>query len=185
MRASAEHRARHDVDERLRIQSTLSEYSNGFSEHLQRGRAHHVAEQFDEVCFFRVGADHKSALSETVEDRLAALDIGRDASGDDEQLARLGSIRISEHRRSYVALSVPRMLAREQRRGRRADRAHRQMDRAGHQTRGQTVETISPRPNTISCTASSSGNMLMTTSQWNRSLISVVGLRPSASSLPI
>ena len=89
-----------------------------------------------------IGADHKRPLSETVEDRLAALDIGRCAGGDDEQLARLGGIRISEHRRSDVALPVPRMLARQQRGGRRADRAHRQMDRAGHQTRGQTVETI-------------------------------------------
>ena len=63
-----------------------------------------------------------------------------DAGGDDEQLARLGGIRIPEHRRSHIALSVPCMLARQQRCGRRADRAHRQMDRAWHQPCGQTVK---------------------------------------------
>ena len=84
MRTSAEHRARHDVDERLWIQPTLSQHGNGFSEHLQRRRAHHVAEQFDEVRVLRVGADHKGSLSQTIEDRLAAHDFGRAASGDDE-----------------------------------------------------------------------------------------------------
>ncbi len=144
VRAPAEHRARHDVDERLWIEPTLSDHGNDFSEHLQRRRAHHIAEQFEEVCVLRVGTDHKCPLSKVVEDRLAALDIGGNASGDDEQLARLGSIRIPEHRRSYITLSVARMLARQERRSRRANRAHRQMDCAGHQTRGQTVETDVP-----------------------------------------
>ncbi len=111
MRTPSEHRARHDVDEWLGIQPTLPNDSNDFSEHLQRGRAHHVAEQFDEVCIRRLGTDHKRSLTKIVEDRLAALDIGRSASGDNEQLARLGSVRIPEYRRSYVALSIARMLA--------------------------------------------------------------------------
>jgi len=46
-------------------------------------------------------------LSENVQDRLAALDIGRGAGSDDEELARLGGIRIAEYRRGDVALSVP------------------------------------------------------------------------------
>src|SRR5258707_324609 len=70
----------------------------------------------------------------------------RGASGNDEQLARLGGIRIPEHRRSYVTLPVPRMLARHDRRSRRANCAHREVDRAGHQTRGQTVETVVAGP---------------------------------------
>jgi len=101
-----------------------------------------IAEQFEEVCVSRFGPDHKCPLSDTVEDRLAALDVRGDAGGNDEQLARLGGIRIPEHRRSYVPLPVPRMLVRHGRRGRRANCAHRQVDRAGHETRGQTVEIV-------------------------------------------
>ena len=89
----------------------------------------------------RVGTDHKCPLSKDVEDRLAAFDIGGNAGGDDEQLPRLGSIRIAEYRRGYVALSFASMLARKERRSRRANRTHRQMDRAGHQARRQTVKT--------------------------------------------
>jgi len=111
VRTPAEHRARHNVDERLRIQPALSNDSDDFSEHLYRGRAHHVAEQFDEVCIRRLGTDHTRPLPEIVEDRLAALDIGWSASGNDERLARLGSVRIPEYRRSYVALSIARVLA--------------------------------------------------------------------------
>ena len=122
----------------------LADHGNDFAEHLQGGRAHHVAKQLDEVCVSRVGTDHKRLLPEAVEDRLTALDVGRGAPGNDEQLARLGGIRISEYRRGHVALSVPGVLAREQRRRRRADRAHRQMDRAGVQPRRQTVEVSVP-----------------------------------------
>ena len=60
-----------------------------------------------------IGTDHECPLSETVEERLAALDIGRGAGGDDEELARLGGVRISKDRRGDVALPVTRMLARE------------------------------------------------------------------------
>jgi hypothetical protein len=128
----------------MMIQSTLSHHRHDFSDHLQRRRAHHVAEQFEEICVLRIATDDKRPLSENVEDRLAAFDIGRDAGGDKEQLPCFGRIRIPEHRRSYVALSEPRMLARQQRGSRGANRAHRQMDRARHQARGQTVEIVVP-----------------------------------------
>src|SRR5882757_8899135 len=62
VRTSAKHGARHDLDERSRIQSTFSDHGNDFSEHFQGGRAHHVAEQLEEVCVPRVGADRKSPL---------------------------------------------------------------------------------------------------------------------------
>ena len=53
----------------------FADESDGFSEHLERGRGHHVAEQLDEVCVRGVGIDHKCPLSETVEERLTARDI--------------------------------------------------------------------------------------------------------------
>ena len=77
VRASAEHRARHDVDEWLGVESALADHGNDFAEHLQRRRAHHVAEQLDEICVSRIGTDHKSLLPEIVEERPAALDVGR------------------------------------------------------------------------------------------------------------
>ena len=130
MRAPAKHCARHDVDERPRIHPALADDGDHLAEHLQRRRAHHVAEQFDEVCVSRIGTDHKSPLSQNVENWLTAFDVGRGAGGDNEQLARLGGIGIAEHRRSYVALPVPCVLVRQLRRGRRANGAHRQMDRS-------------------------------------------------------
>ncbi len=125
MCAPTEHCTRHDVDERQRIQPALADDSNDFSEHLQRRRAHHIAKQLEEVCVSWIGTDCKSSLSEAVEDRSATLDIGRGASGNDEQLARLGGVRIPEHRRSDVTLPVPGMLARHSRRGRGTNCAHR------------------------------------------------------------
>src|SRR5260370_13273091 len=87
-----------------------------------------------------IGSDHERLLPEIVDERPTALDIGCDAGDNDEELARLGGIRISEDRRCNVALSVTRMLAREMRRSRRADRAHRKMNCAGHQSQGETVD---------------------------------------------
>ena len=60
-----------------------------------------------------IGPDDECLLPEIVEDRPAALDIGGVARGDDEELARPGGIRISEDRRSHVALPVTGMLARQ------------------------------------------------------------------------
>ena len=143
------------------------------------------AKQFDEVRVTRVGADHKGPLSETVEDRLAARDIGRDAGGDNEQLARLGGIRIPEDRRGYVALPVPRMLACEHRRGRRTYRAHRQVNCTRHQTRGQTVEIV------VAATKHDLAHGIVVWQHTDHELaVEQVtdirwGLRPSVSSLPI
>ena len=67
MRAAAEHRAGHHVDERLGIESALTNYSDDLSQHLQRGRSHHVTEQLDQVRVFGIGAHDKCFLSETVE----------------------------------------------------------------------------------------------------------------------
>ncbi len=69
----------------------------------------------------RIVTDHKRPLSETVEERPATLDIGRVSGGDDEELARLGGIRISEDRRRDVALSGHCMLGSRARRGGGAD----------------------------------------------------------------
>src|SRR3981189_1782031 len=87
-----------------------------------------------------IGADHKSLLSETVDDRPAALDICCGAGGDDKKLPRLRGIGISEDRRRDVALAVARMLAREVGGSGRTDRAHREVNRARHQSKGKTVE---------------------------------------------
>jgi hypothetical protein len=76
VRAPAEHRRRHDVYERPWIQSALSDYGHDFSEHLECRRAHHIAEQFDEVGVLRVGSDNECPLSKVVQDWLAAYDIG-------------------------------------------------------------------------------------------------------------
>src|SRR5882762_522501 len=87
-----------------------------------------------------IGTDHKSLLSETVDDGPAAFDICRGAGGDDKKLPRLGGIGISEDRRRDVALAVARMLAGEVGGSGRTDRAHREMNRARHQPKGKTVE---------------------------------------------
>src|ERR1700716_840060 len=86
------------------------------------------------------GTDHKSLLPETVDDRPAALDIRRGAGRDHKKLPRLGGIGISEDRRRDVALAVARMLAREVGGSGRTDRAHREVNRARHQSKGKTVE---------------------------------------------
>jgi hypothetical protein len=117
MRASVEHRACHDVDESLGLESALESHSDDLSQHLQRGRGHHITEQFDEVCVTGIGTDHKCLLSETVEQRLTAFDVGKGTGGDNEKLARLGGIRISKHRRCDVALPATGMLPRQVRRG--------------------------------------------------------------------
>ena len=64
----------------------------------------------------RLGADDKCLLSKAVEQRLAALDIGWGAGGDDEELARLGGVRIAKDRGRDVALPATGMLRREARR---------------------------------------------------------------------
>src|SRR3977135_4723472 len=87
-----------------------------------------------------IGADHKSLWSEPVDDGPAALDIWRGAGGDDKKLPRLGGIGISEDRRRDVALAIARMLAREVGGGGRTDCAHREMNRARHQSKGKTIE---------------------------------------------
>ena len=122
--------------------SPLADHCSDLSEHLQRRCAHHVAKQLKEVCILRVSTDHKCPLPERVEDRSATFDIGWRARGDDEQLARLGGIWIAEHRCRDIALSVPHVLAHQDRGRRGADRTHRQMDRAWHQTRCKTAKVI-------------------------------------------
>ena len=94
MCAPAKHRACHDVDQSLGIESALDRYSDDFAQHLQGGRGHHVAEQLDEVRMRRISADNERPLSETVEQRLTALDVGWSAGGENEELARLGGIPI-------------------------------------------------------------------------------------------
>ncbi len=94
-----------------------------------------------------IGTDHKRLLSETVDERLAALDIGWNAGGNDKELARLGGIRIPEHRRRDVALPVARMLVGEVRRSGGTERAHGKVNCAGHQSRRKTVdaEILTPK----------------------------------------
>src|ERR1700761_8183090 len=70
VRAPTEHCAGHDIDERLGIQSALSYHGDRFRDHLDRGCGHHVAEQFDQVGFLWVLANHERPLSEAIEDRL-------------------------------------------------------------------------------------------------------------------
>ena len=79
------------------------------------------------------------------------------ASGDDEQLAGLGGIRISEDRRCDVALCISRVLARELGCRRGADGAHRQMNGARDQAPASPPTVRSGPPNTSSRTAASSG----------------------------
>jgi hypothetical protein len=56
-----------DVEEGLGIESALASHGDDLSEHFQRGRGHHITEQFDEVCVPRIGTDHEWFFSETVE----------------------------------------------------------------------------------------------------------------------
>ena len=91
-----------------------------------------------------VVSDEKGLLSDAVEQRLTALDIGRSASGHNEELAGPGGIRISKHRRSDVALPITRMLRREARCSRGADCAHRKMNCAVLQSRCETPGVFSP-----------------------------------------
>ena len=81
-----------------------------------------------------VGADGKCPLSETVEQRLAAFDVGWGAGGDNEELARLGGVRIPEDWRRHIALPVTRMLRREVRCNGCADCAHGKMYCSGLQS---------------------------------------------------
>jgi len=59
-----------------------------------------------------IGADDEGFLPELVQQRPAALDVGRGAGGDDEELAGFGGVRIAEHRRCDVALSTPGVRSR-------------------------------------------------------------------------
>ena len=53
-----------------------------------------------------IGADDESLLSHYIQQRSAAFHIGRNAGGNDEELARLGGIGIAEHRGGDVALAM-------------------------------------------------------------------------------
>ena len=66
MRATAEHRAGHDVEEAWDRDGACGPLQRP-SHHLQRGRGHHVAEQLDQVRVFWVGTDQKCFLSELIE----------------------------------------------------------------------------------------------------------------------
>jgi predicted transcriptional regulator len=116
-----------------------------FRDHLQSRRTHHVAEQLDEVCVPGRRARREGPLSETVEDGLAALDVGRVARGDDEELTPLGGLRISEHRRRHIALPPTGMLAGQPGGGGRADRAHREVDCVGLQARSETGDALATK----------------------------------------
>jgi len=110
-----------------------------FAENFQCGGAHGVAGELDQVRGRGRAAHYKCLLAQRVEDRTAALDIVRRTGCDDEQLTGLGGIRVSEDRRCYVALPISCMLARQIRRSRGADSAHRQMDGTRDQALGKPV----------------------------------------------
>ena len=49
-----------------------------------------------------MGPADENPMTETFDERPAALDVGRHAGNDDEELAYLGGIRISQHRRARM-----------------------------------------------------------------------------------
>ena len=87
----------------------------------------------------------ESLLPEIVDERPAALDVGRCSGHDDEELACLGCIRIAEHRCCDITLSVTFMLPREMGRGNRADRTHRKMNGAALQSNAKAEICLSKR----------------------------------------
>ena len=62
-------------DERLGIESALEYERDGFSQHLERGRGHHIAEQLDEVCVRGIGAKYERLLSKRVDERSTTLEM--------------------------------------------------------------------------------------------------------------
>src|SRR5262249_30720135 len=67
----------------------------------------------DQVRMRGIVAHDKGLLPEQVQQRPAALDIARSAGSDDEELAGLGCVRVTEHRCCDVAPSAARMRAGE------------------------------------------------------------------------
>jgi hypothetical protein len=73
-----------------------------FGEHFQLRGHRHASERLDEVGRGGMGPADESPMTEIFDERPAALDVGRHAGNDDEELAYLGSIRISQHRRARM-----------------------------------------------------------------------------------
>ena len=113
MDPAAEHRASHDVEEFLGLDTALPQKGKNFSEHLQGGGGHCVSRELDQICAFRVIADDEGPLTEKVEDGTDALDLVGFPGRDDVKLARLRGVWISEYRRRHIILAVPRMLIRD------------------------------------------------------------------------
>src|SRR5437660_12105644 len=113
MQAPGEHRSGQDLEQLLRVETSLARQSEDFAQNLQAGRAHGVSGKLDEIRHGGVIPDSEDLLTERIEDRLAAIEIGRRTSRDDKQLTSLGGIRISEDGRCNVASPIPRVLARK------------------------------------------------------------------------
>jgi len=105
MREAAKHRVDQYVDKKPGVQVALKKHGDSLRNRLQGCGGHHIAEQLYEVCVCRVAANHKSPLTKTVEEPLAAVDIGGRTGGDNKELPRLGSCRITEDRSGDIALS--------------------------------------------------------------------------------
>ena len=95
------------------------------------GRNEKVAAELDHVGHLGFGADDERALTDGIEDRLAALeDSGVSGSGDKELTGRSG-LRAAEDRCGDVVLPVFVMVGGQSLRQGHADGAHRDVDRAG------------------------------------------------------
>src|SRR5258707_13427657 len=81
-----------------------------------------------------VCSDDEGPLPKLFHEGAAALDSVLLSGHDDEKLARLRSIRVSEYRCGDIPLAVPRMLRRKMGGRACADRAHRQMNGAAPQS---------------------------------------------------
>src|SRR5438309_8930986 len=108
MEAAAEHRSGQDREQLLGVEAALARQSENLAEKLHTGRAHGISDKFDEIGGGGVTPHSEDFLTERIEDRLRAVEIGRRTGRDDKQLTGLRRIRISEHWRCNVALRITR-----------------------------------------------------------------------------
>src|SRR5712671_5221294 len=112
------------------MEAALARQGQHLTEYFQSCGAHRIAGELDQIRGSRIAAHDEALLAEDVEDGTAALDVGRGATRNDEELTGLCGIRIPEYGCRDVTLAGLEVFGGELGRGRGADGAHRKMDRA-------------------------------------------------------
>lgn len=132
---NVEVRISQQADEVHRVDAGFAGHRAGLAQRLDHHREHEVPEELDEIRLRRIGPDDADGLSHLFQQGHGNLQVRIRARGHDEKLARRRGVGPAKHRRRDEAHSCVKMTDGQHLRGFHADRAERDMHRAGLEPR--------------------------------------------------